>query len=50
MAQHNFEDQDPTDDPSELPTTSQASRDHTLRPKCTHNPMVTSAINPSTSP
>ena len=37
MAQHNCEDQDPTDDPSAVPTTSQASCDHTLKPKCAHN-------------
>ena len=41
MAQHNCEDQEPTDDPSAVPTASQASCDHTLKPKC--------AINPSTS-
>ena len=41
MAQHNCEYQDPTDDPSAVPTASQASCDHTLKPKCAHNPMVT---------
>ena len=34
MAQHNCGDQDPTDDPSEVPTASQASCDHSLKPKC----------------
>ena len=38
MAQHNCEDQDPTDDPIAVP--SQASCDHTFNPKCAHNPMV----------
>ena len=32
MAQHNCGDQDPTDNPSALPTASQASCDHTLKP------------------
>ena len=36
IAQHNCEDQDPTDDPSAVPTASQASCDHTLKPKCAH--------------
>ena len=45
MAQHNFEDQDPTDDPSAVPTTYQASCDHTFKPKCAHNPMVTHLSN-----
>ena len=40
MAQHNCEDHEPTDDPSAVPTASQASCDHTLKPKCAHNPMV----------
>ena len=39
MAQHNCEDQDPTEDPSAVPTASQSSCDHTLKPKCAHNPM-----------
>ena len=39
MAQHNCEDQDPTDAPSEVPAASQASCDHTIKPKCAHNPM-----------
>ena len=41
MAQHNCEDQEPTDDPSAVPTTSQASCDHTLKRKCANHPMVT---------
>ena len=41
MAQHNCEDQDPTDDPSAEPTASQGSCEHTLKPKCAHNPMIT---------
>ena len=39
MAQHNCEDQDPTDDPSTVPTASPASCDHTLKPKCAHIPI-----------
>ena len=39
MAQHNCEDQDPSDGPSAVPTASQASCDHTIKPKCAHNPM-----------
>ena len=41
MAQHNCRYQDPTDDPSAVPTASQASSDNTLKPKCAHHPMVT---------
>ena len=41
MAQHKCEDQDLTDDPSAVPTASQALYDYTLKPKCAHNPMVT---------
>ena len=40
-AQHNCEDQDPTDDPSAVPTASQASCDRTFKPKCALNPMIT---------
>ena len=40
MAQHNCEDQEPTDDPNAVPTASQGSYDHNLNPKCSHNPMV----------
>ena len=39
MAQHNCGDKEPTDDPSAVPTASQASCDHTIKPKCAHNPM-----------
>ena len=39
MAQHTCEDQEPTDDPIAVPTASQASCDHTIKPKCSHNPM-----------
>ena len=39
LAQHNCEDHDPTNDPSAVPTASQASCDHTIKPKCAHNPM-----------
>ena len=39
MAQHTCEDQDPTDDPIAVPTASQASCDHTLKPMCAHNPI-----------
>ena len=38
MVQHTCDDQDPTDDPIAVPTASQASCDHTLKPKCAHNP------------
>ena len=41
MAQHNCRDQEPTDDTSAVPTASQASCDHTLKPKCAHHQMVT---------
>ena len=41
MEQHNNEDQEPTDDPSAVPTAFQASCDQTFKPKCAHNPMVT---------
>ena len=37
MAQHTCEDQEPTDDPIAVPTASQASCDHALKPKCAHN-------------
>ena len=41
MAQHNCEYQEPTDDPSAVPDASPTSYNHTLKPKCAHNPMVT---------
>ena len=37
----NSEDRDPTDTPSAVPTTFQASSDHTSSPKCAHDPMET---------
>ena len=39
MAQHTCEDHDPTDDPIAVPTASQASCDHALKPMCAHNPI-----------
>ena len=39
MAPHTCEDQEPTDDPIAVPTAFQASYDHTLKPKCAHNPI-----------
>ena len=39
MAQHNCDDHDHTNDQSAIPSTSQASWDHTIKPKCAHNPM-----------
>ena len=41
MAQHNYEDLNPTDTPSTVPTAIQASRDHTFNPRCVNNPMAT---------
>ena len=39
MDQHNYEDQDPPDTPSIVPTAFQVSCDHTLHPECAHNRM-----------
>ena len=39
MVQHNCGDQERTDNPSAVPTASQASCDHTLKLECAHNPM-----------
>ena len=39
MAQHTCEDQEPTDDPIAVPTASQASCGHTIKPMCAHNPI-----------
>ena len=39
MAQHNCDYQEPTDDPMAVPTSSQASCNHTLKPKCAHIPI-----------
>ena len=44
MDQHNYEDQDPTDTPITVPTTSQVSYDPSLHPECTHNPMAIQCI------
>ena len=41
LAHHNYEDLDPTDTPSAVPTTPQAHSDDTYNPKCAHNPMET---------
>ena len=37
MAQHNYEDLNPTDTPFPVPTTIQATSDHTFNPWCAHN-------------
>ena len=39
MAQHTCAYQEPTVDPIAVPTASQASCDHTIKPKCAHSPM-----------
>ena len=39
MAQHNCDDHDHTNDPSAVPSAFQVSWDHTIKPKCAHNPM-----------
>ena len=41
MAQNNCEDLEPTDNPSAVPTSFQASSNHTFNPKCAHNLMAT---------
>ena len=41
MAQHNYEGQKPTDTPSAVRTTIQATSDQTFNPRCAHNPMAT---------
>ena len=41
MAQHNYEDQNPTDTPSTVPYAIQATSDQTFNPRCAHNPMAT---------
>ena len=41
IAQPNFEDLDPNDTPSAVPTALQPSIDHPFNPKCAHNLMVT---------
>ena len=40
MDQHNYEDQEPTNTPSTIPTAFQSSCDHTLYPECTHDLMA----------
>ena len=41
LTQHNCDDFDPTDTPSEVPTALQAPSDDTYNPKCTHSLMET---------
>ena len=41
IAQHNFEDQEPTNTPSTVPTTLQVPSDHTFNPMFAHNLMTT---------
>ena len=41
LVHNNYEDLDPTDTPSAVPTTLQAPCDDTYNPKCAHNPMET---------
>ena len=41
LAHHNYEDLDPTDTPSAVPTALQAPSNDTYNPKCAHNPMET---------
>ena len=41
MAQHNYEGLNPTDTPSTVPTTIQASIEHTFNPRSAHSPMAT---------
>ena len=41
MAQHHYEDLNPTDTPSTVPTALQATRVHPFNPRCAHNPMAT---------
>ena len=41
LAHHKYEDLDPTDTPSAVPTTLQDLSDDTYNPKCSHNPMET---------
>ena len=41
LAQHNYENLDPTYTPSAVPTALQAPSDDTYNPKCAHNPMET---------
>ena len=41
LVHNNYEDLDPTDTPSAVPTALQAPSDDTYNPKCAHNPMET---------
>ena len=41
LAHHNYEDLDPTDTPSAIPTALQAPSEDTYNPKCAHNSMGT---------
>ena len=41
MAQHHYEGLNPTDSPSAVPTTIQATSDQTFNPSCAHNPLTT---------
>ena len=41
MDQHKYEDQEPTDTPTTVPTAFQVACDHALHPECTHNLMAT---------
>ena len=41
LAHHNYEDLDPTDSPSAVPTALQAHSDDTYNSKCAHNPIET---------
>ena len=41
MAQHNYEDLNPTDTPSTVPVAIQALNDHPFNPRCAHNQMAT---------
>ena len=46
MTTSNSGDLDPTDTPSPVPTTFQASCDHTFNPKCAHNLIETQCNQP----
>ena len=41
LVHNNYEDMEPTDTPSAVPTAVQAPSDDTYNPKCAHNPMET---------
>ena len=41
MAQHNYEDLNPTDTPSTVPTAIQATSDQMFNPSCATNPLAT---------